>query len=315
VSPNEYSFGLTALAFRDGEIGFVATEVDEAELRRKLQGLKGELLLRAMPDGDVEALCNSCHVRLVVAQKDQLYWFRCPRCHGISFDPTPNVNRDVQFANQDGKAFEHQTNYIRPLPPGIDDLGKDAPDGIEDPVLFKESDWFNNDAFWWNANATDWAYNSPWIGEKVADHPVYTPVHRYARNIIVSLDHWMTGWVDWNIVLDARGGPNHVGNFCGAPIMIDTDTGNVYYTPIHHVLAQFSRTIRPGDKAVQTHKTLDGLDADAVHACPTINADQLLSVQLLNTSKEVLTISLQIGGQFAELQVPQNSVQTVRIQL
>ena len=109
----------TALTFRDGEIGFIMTEVDEAEFRRKLSGLKGELLLRAKPDGEVEALCNSCHVRLVVAQKDQLYWFRCPRCHGVSFDPTPNVNRDVQFAIQDGKHFEHESNYVRQLPPGL----------------------------------------------------------------------------------------------------------------------------------------------------------------------------------------------------
>jgi glucosylceramidase len=113
----------------------------------------------------------------------------------------------------------------------IDDLGKDAPDGIADPVRFKESGWFNNDAFWWNANATDWAYSAPWAAPSVEDHPIYTPVHRYARNIIVSLDHWVSGWVDWNLVLDRHGGPNHVGNFCGAPIMIDTQTGEIHYTP------------------------------------------------------------------------------------
>lgn len=197
----------------------------------------------------------------------------------------------------------------------IDDLGKAAPEWVKDPDLFTESDWFNNDAFWWNASATDWAFQSPWIGDDVVDHPVYTPVHRYARNIIVSLDHWMTGWVDWNIVLDAQGGPNHVGNFCGAPIMIDTDTGQVYYTPVYYVLAQLSRTIRPGDKAVQTRKQLNGLDSDTLHACATLNNHQLLSVQLLNTSKETLKINLQIAERFVELQVPANSVQTVRVQL
>ncbi|NNE10416.1 MAG: glycosyl hydrolase, partial [Gemmatimonadetes bacterium] len=67
----------------------------------------------------------------------------------------------------------------------IDDLGKDAPGGIIDTVLFKESNWFRNDAFWWNANATDWAYTATWAGPGVVDHPIYTPVHRYARNIIV----------------------------------------------------------------------------------------------------------------------------------
>ena len=178
----------------------------------------------------------------------------------------------------------------------IDDLGKDAPGGVLDPVRFKESGWFDNDAFWWNANATDWAYSATWA-PNVADHPIYTPVHRYARNIIVSLDHWVSGWVDWNIVLDRDGGPNHVGNFCGAPIMIDADAGQIYYTPIYYVLAQFSRTIRPGDKAVQTDTQLEGLDDDALHASATINDDGLLSVQLLNTTKEAIPYKLQIGSQ------------------
>ena len=193
----------------------------------------------------------------------------------------------------------------------IDDLGKDAPGGIGDPGKFKESNWFNNDDFWWNANATDWAYTAEWAPNN-EDHPIYTPVHRYARNIIVSLNHWMEGWIDWNVVLDQNGGPNHAGNFCGAPIMIDTDTGQVYYTPIYYVLAQFSRTIRPGDKAVQVDKHLAGLDDDALHASATINKDGLLSVQVLNTTKEPVQYSIKIDGQFAEVEIPANSVQTVR---
>jgi glucosylceramidase len=196
----------------------------------------------------------------------------------------------------------------------IDDLGKDAPGGVLDPERFKESGWFGNDDFWWNDNATDWAYTATWAPNS-EDHPIYTPVHRYARNIIVSLNHWMEGWVDWNVVLDKNGGPNHVGNFCGAPIMIDVDTGQVYYTPIYYVLAQFSRTIRPGDKAVQVNKKLDGLDHDALHASASVNDDGLLSVQLLNTAKSPISYSLQVGRQHAVIDIPANAVQTVRVQL
>ncbi|MBA6378350.1 glycosyl hydrolase [Colwellia sp. BRX10-1] len=196
----------------------------------------------------------------------------------------------------------------------IDDLGKDAPAGILDPVRFKESNWFNNDDFWWNENATDWAYTATWA-PKPEDHPIYTPVHRYARNIIVSLDHWLEGWIDWNIVLDKHGGPNHVGNFCGAPIMIDTDTGEVYYTPIYYVLAQFSKTIRPGDTALQVNQQLEGLDKDALHASAAINDNGLVSVQLLNTTKAPINYSLQIGSQYAQVTIAANAVQTVRVKL
>jgi glucosylceramidase len=195
----------------------------------------------------------------------------------------------------------------------IDNLGNPAPNGILDPEGFQESGWFRNDAFWWNRTATDWAYTAEWAGPAAADHPMYTPVHRYARNIIVSLDHWVTGWVDWNIVLDKDGGPNHANNFCGAPIMIDTATGDVYYTPIYHVLAQFSRTIRPGDRAVRTHRALDGLDPDALHACATINDEGVISVQLLNTTKAPIAYQLRIGTHHAGVTIPANSVQTVRV--
>jgi glucosylceramidase len=196
----------------------------------------------------------------------------------------------------------------------IDDLGKKAPSGIADPDGFQESGWFDNDDFWWNENATDWAYTASWADNR-EDHPVYTPVHRYARNIIVSIDHWLQGWIDWNLVLDRNGGPNHVGNYCGAPIMIDTKTKYVYYTPVFYVLAQFSRTIRPGDVAVQTEKQLIDLDNDALHACATINDQNLLSVQVLNTTKKPIQYKLQIGAQYAPVTIAANSVQTVQVQL
>jgi len=197
----------------------------------------------------------------------------------------------------------------------IDDLGKDAPNGVTDPTAYKESNWFNNDAFWWNANATDWAYSVTWQGVKVEDHPIYTPVHRYARNIIVSLDHWVTGWVDWNVVLDSKGGPNHVGNFCGAPIMIDTDSQQIYYTPIYHILSQLSRTIRPGDRAVQTELIRGNVANDDIYTCATLNPDGILSVQLLNTSLKPIDYKLQIGKKYSEIKIAANSLQTVRIQL
>lgn len=194
----------------------------------------------------------------------------------------------------------------------IDNLGLEAPGGVWDPEGYKESGWFQNDAFWWQPNASDWAYAAEWA-PNVNDHPLYTPVHRYARNIIVSLDHWVSGWIDWNVALDRDGGPNHVGNFCGAPIMIDTATGEIYYTPIYYVLAQFSRTIRPGDRAIRTSTTRAMLGEDDLHASATINDAGLVSVQVLNTTPRAIDYSLQIGDQHAAITIPANALQTVQV--
>jgi len=197
----------------------------------------------------------------------------------------------------------------------IDDLGKDAPAGVLDPIGYKDKNWFKNDSFWWNDNASDWAYSVTWKGVKTEDHPIYTPVHRYARNIIISLNHWMSGWIDWNIVLDSKGGPNHVGNFCGAPIMIDLDTSDIYYTPIFYILAQFSKTIRPNDRVVQNVLSVNDSLKHQIYACTTINNSQLVSLQLLNTSKEPVAYAIQVGRQYANVKIPANALQTVRIQL
>ncbi|MGD9298057.1 MAG: hypothetical protein PVG47_11725, partial [Chromatiales bacterium] len=197
----------------------------------------------------------------------------------------------------------------------IDNLGNDAPAGILDPAGYKESGWFRNDAFWWNDNATDWAYSATWPGVDADDHPAYTPVHRYARNIIVSLNYWVTGWIDWNIVLDKRGGPNHAGNFCGAPIMIDTASGDVYYTPVFSILSQFSRTIRPGDRVVSTEICRDKEMPDTLYACATISSERVLTVQILNTGKKSCEYRLQIGNSNAVVELDGNSLQTIRIGL
>ncbi|MCF8227222.1 MAG: hypothetical protein K9J30_15200 [Bacteroidales bacterium] len=60
---------------------------------------------------------------------------------------------------------------------------------------------------------------------------------------------------------------------------------------------------------------MDRLNNDAIHACATLNPGKLLSVQLLNTTKEDILIGLQIKDQFAEINLRKNSLQTIQIQL
>jgi len=47
----------------------------------------------------------------------------------------------------------------------------------------------------------------------------------YGRSMINDFNNGTVGWTDWNILLDERGGPNHVGNFCFAPVHADTKLG------------------------------------------------------------------------------------------
>ena len=80
---------------------------------------------------------------------------------------------------------------------------------------------------------------------------------RYARNLINDLNRWTVGWIDWNLLLNEYGGPNHVGNFCSAPILADTARGTLMHQSAYWVLGHFARFIQPGARRVQSQSMQD----------------------------------------------------------
>jgi glucosylceramidase len=110
------------------------------------------------------------------------------------------------------------------------------------------------------------------------------------------MNHWLTGFIDWNIVLDSIGGPNHVNNFAAAPVMIDYEKENIYYTPYYFVLKQFSRSMRPGDQVISCQPSEI---SDQIFVCATKNAEGQIAVNILNTG-EAASFPLQIGEYCAQ---------------
>ena len=157
--------------------------------------------------------------------------------------------RDVQSARYfDGTAVHWYESTWDYFPEALERAHAAAPEkyliqteaccDAQKPV-WQDDDWY------WREEATDWGYT--WREpEKKYLHPKYAPVHRYARDIIGCLNHWVDGWIDWNMVLDREGGPNWFENWCIAPVIVDPDRDQVYYTPIYYVMSHFSKFIRPG---------------------------------------------------------------------
>ncbi|MBR6034884.1 MAG: hypothetical protein IKP39_02355 [Paludibacteraceae bacterium] len=223
--------------------------------------------------------------------------------YGSTLDCFPEVLDRVHAANPDKTIFHSEGC--------IDNLGCDPWDGVTEPIGFKESGWFNNDRFWWDTVSTDWAYSTQWAGET---HPKYVAVHRYARYIINGMNHWLTGFCDWNIVLDSVGGPNHVRNFCGAQVMVDYANDIIYFTPYYYVLKQFSRSMRPGDTVLGVQRPTTNDQLQDVYLCATVNDKSEYAVNILNTGKAV-KFPLQIGGYVADIEMPANSVETIIVKL
>jgi glucosylceramidase len=79
---------------------------------------------------------------------------------------------------------------------------------------------------------------------------------RYARNIIGDLNNHLEGWIDWNLILNEEGGPNHVKNYCDAPILVDRRTKEVIYNSSYYYIGHFSKFIRPEAKRIHAQSNL-----------------------------------------------------------
>ncbi|MDH3796657.1 MAG: glycosyl hydrolase family 30, partial [Flavobacteriaceae bacterium] len=166
---------------------------------------------------------------------------------------------------------------------------------------------WQDDKWYWSKEATDWGFD--WAPE--ADkpmHPKYVPVYRYARDIIGCMNNWVDGWVDWNMVLDRQGGPNWFKNWCVAPVIVDPEQDETYFTPLYYTLSHFSRYIRPGAKRIDFEITDDALLATAAK-----NPDGSIVLVLLNQGMEAREIALSLGEQNTGLKINAQAIQTIII--
>jgi glucosylceramidase len=108
-----------------------------------------------------------------------------------------------------------------------------------------------------------------------ADRYQYWPnAERYGTSMINDFNNGTSGWTDWNILLNENGGPNHVQNYCFAPVHADTKTGELIYTPSYYYIGHFSKFIRPNAKRVST----------------SVSRTQLQSTSFMNENGEVVTV-------------------------
>lgn len=53
------------------------------------------------------------------------------------------------------------------------------------------------------------------------------------------MNHFVSGWTDWNLVLDLEGGPNWVKNFVDSPVIVDGSKDVFYKQPMFYHLGHF----------------------------------------------------------------------------
>jgi glucosylceramidase len=139
------------------------------------------------------------------------------------------------------------------------------------------------------------------------DRYQYWPnAERYGRSMIKDFNIGTVGWTDWNLLLDHTGGPNHVSNFCFAPIHADTRTGDLIYTPTYYYIGHFSKFIRPDAKRVSTSSSRSVLLATSF-----MNTDNQIATVVMNETDDAIEYHFLADMQQVTLTIPAHSMQTL----
>ena len=110
------------------------------------------------------------------------------------------------------------------------------------------------------------------------------------------------------MVLDRQGGPNWFKNWCVAPVIVDPDNDEVYFTPLFYTMAHFSKYIRPGAKVIGVDSTDESLQVTAAK-----NPDGSIAVVVFNESKELKSFSIALGEHSKTISINPQAIQTVVI--
>jgi glucosylceramidase len=127
----------------------------------------------------------------------------------------------------------------------------------------------------------------------------------YGRSMINDFNNGMVGFTDWNILLDETGGPNHVKNFCFAPVHADTRTGELLYTNAYYYIGHFSKFIKPGAKRIISSPSRSQLLSVAFK-----NPDNSVALIVMNQGNNKTPFFIWINGQAAETTALPHSINT-----
>ena len=115
---------------------------------------------------------------------------------------------------------------------------------------------------------------------------------RYAHSMVNDFNRWTVGWIDWNLLLDDSGGPNHVGNLCSAPVLACRATGALLQQSSYFYIGHFARFVQPGARRVLCAASRQVLECTAF-----TNPDGSLATVVMNRSAAPVQFVLRLAGQ------------------
>lgn len=134
----------------------------------------------------------------------------------------------------------------------------------------------------------------------------WSNAERYGNAMINDFNSGTTGWTDWNILLNEKGGPNHVQNFCFAPIHANTKTNELIYTPTYYYIGHFSKFIKPKAKRISTTVSRSTLESTSFQ-----NPDGQIVTVVMNKTDQSINYKLIVEGAAIEQTIAAHAIQTI----
>ncbi len=128
---------------------------------------------------------------------------------------------------------------------------------------------------------------------------------KYAHDMIGNFNNYCNTFCDWNLILDEKGGPNHVGNFCDAPIMADTKNDKVYIHDSYYYIGHMSKFVKKGAKRIGSSKWTADLDTVSFK-----NPDGSVVTVVLNMTNDDKDFAIYIDGKMVEVKAEARSIAT-----
>jgi glucosylceramidase len=128
----------------------------------------------------------------------------------------------------------------------------------------------------------------------------------YAHDMMGNLTAGISAIFDWNLILDHKGGPNHVGNFCDAPLKAN-EAGDDYEKKLsYYYIGHISRYVKPGAKVVRHSRYTDKVDVATF-----VNPDGERVVVFLNRTDGEISLNIREAQSSAELTLAPHSIKTI----
>jgi len=128
----------------------------------------------------------------------------------------------------------------------------------------------------------------------------------YGTAMIHDFNNGATGWTDWNILLDETGGPNHVNNFCFAPVHADTRDNSLHFMNSYYYIGHFSKYIQPGAKRIISSSNRAQLITTGFQ-----NPDGTIVVIVMNSGDTQVNYRMYVGEQAVEISSMAHSIMTL----